>query len=344
MKEWFAVKTSVIVLDSSNMFWGWALLLDALSKLTFGNLVIHKTTAPGEVVRRCRDAKATWILVNKTKITGRTLRALSGQITDIFVMATGYSNIDIDVAKELGIRIWNVAGYANDSVAEYVMAAIGDRCRLLSEHRQAVENGDWARAGQFSHTLGEPTLMKGKTLGIIGLGRIGKAVARIAMAYGIKVIAHDKHQGEDWFEPMKNVKMVKLATLYKESDFISIHANLEEDGYGMIDDAALRMMKATAILINAARGEFINYHDLIHALQVKEIAWAVLDVLPWEPPTTDKAKNIVRALLETGRCKISTHQAWLTKVSMLALIRGIIANMRACSRKEHEGAVVNPAA
>lgn len=339
-------KHRLLVLDSGTLFWGWQLLLVALTKLKWLEVASYPQTKSVEVLPRVIEHKSDWLMLNKVMVHElETIRLLAERgVKHIFVMATGYSNLDVEAMRQFGIRVWNVGGYANRSVAEFVIGSVLERLRLLAEHRLAITDGRWAETGLFSYSAGETGLLAGKTLGIIGLGRIGREVARLALAFGAKIIAYDQRQGDPGFQPMDGVQMVTLDQLYRRADIITIHANYwGEADQNMVSDLAFAQMKPTVIIVNAARGEFLDLRALLVALRAGRVGQAVIDTLPaeMEPPTSEPDQLLIADLVATGRCAISPHQAWLTRESMALLIAGLMTNLRAANNGRRNPNIVN---
>lgn len=227
--------------------------------------------------------------------------------------------VDCDYAAKKGIVVTNIPAYSTESVAQHIFGLLIEVASGIGEHNLSVKSGDWERCPDFCYFNKRLIELHGKTMGIIGMGRIGQRVKDIALAFGMKVIAYNKSRtgkGEGF-------EYVTLEHLYRNSDVISLNCPLTKDNQGMINASAISLMKESAIIINASRGGLINERDLANALNSGRIAGAGLDVLSVEPPTSDnpllKAKNTV----------ITPHIAWATKEARSRLMEIAVANIKA---------------
>jgi glycerate dehydrogenase len=307
-------KTNIVILD------GYTLNPGDLSWKSFeslGEITIYDRTPEAAVLNRAREAEI--LIVNKVKVTSELLSQLPN-LKCICVLATGFNNIDIETAKAKGIPVCNVKGYSSDSVAQQVFAFMLEFSNRVSQHNSSVDNGEWSNCPDFSYTLGTINELAGKTLGIYGFGRIGQAVAKIALAFGMEVLAKHKHPERD---KMSGVTFVDTATLFRKSDFISLHAPLTRENTGLVNQKLLQTMKPTAFLINTARGGFIVEADLKSALESKTIAGAALDVLSEEPPSSD------HVLLRVKNCIKTPHVAWASLEARERLMKETILNIKA---------------
>jgi glycerate dehydrogenase len=291
--------------------------LDYTSLKELGNLKIFEHSTSKEIIERSKDAHI--IICNKTKIT-RALIENASQLKCICVTATGYNNVDIAAAKEYGIPVCNVAGYSTTAVAQHVFAMMSALQNKISLHNDSVQKGDWSAHRDFCYTLSPIHEFAGKTMGIYGFGRIGQQVAKLANAYGMHVIATHKHPIRD---KGKGADFVEWETLLKRSDYLSLHAPLNTDNQGIINEKTLQKMKATAVLINTGRGGLINEKDLRDALQVGTIAAATLDVLSAEPPA------VKHPLLGLNNCLITPHIAWASVEARETLLEETVKNVKA---------------
>ncbi len=279
---------------------------------TFGDFQWFDRTLPEQVVERANQA--TVLFTNKVKLDSDILNQLP-HLKYIGVTATGYNVVDIVAAKELGITVTNAKNYSSNSVAQQVFAMILAFSNRLAEHdnpQKWVKNPDFC---YFDYSLME---LKDKTLGLIGYGDIGKKVAQIALAFEMKVLVHKK---TPFGTVPENISEVNLATILSESDFLSLHCPLTSDNAGFINAESLSKMKASAVLINTARGPLVNEAELADALNAGKIAGAYLDVLSVEPPTKDNP------LLAAKNCKISPHIAWGTLEARQRLIDIVYQNL-----------------
>ena len=273
-----------------------------------GDLSVYNRTPPEQTLERARGAKA--VFTNKVILDAEMLNRLPN-LKFIGVLATGYNVVDIEAATKQGITVCNIPAYSTASVAQMVFAHILNYTQQVARHAESVSKGDWAKSIDFSYWLTPQTELAGKTIGIIGFGRIGQAVARIALAMDMKVIFHNRSQ--------KSTKLaatqVDLDTLLRTSDYVSINCPLTNENQGFINKTALEKMKPTAFLVNTGRGPLINEQDLADALNNGVIAGAGLDVLSVEPAAIEnplqKAKN----------CYITPHIAWATTEARQRLMK-----------------------
>lgn len=303
----------IIVLD------GYALNPGDLSWIeleSIGEVVVYDRTPKDKILERAEGAEI--ILTNKTIISKEIMESLP-KLKYIGVLATGYNVVDIEAAKARGIVVTNVPAYSTDSVAQLVIAYILEFCNHVQEHTNSVKNGDWSRSKDFCYFNYPLIELSGKTLGIIGYGTIGKKVASIASAFGMKVLISSRTVYE---VNLPNTKFVDRKEVFKESDFISIHCPLTEETKGMINKENISLMKKSAFLINTSRGPVIVDEDLKEALNNEIIAGAAVDVLTVEPPASGNP------LLEAKNCFITPHIAWATKEARGRLMNIAVENVR----------------
>ncbi len=258
------------------------------------------------------------IVTNKVIIDREVIESCS-QLKLICVAATGVNNVDIKAAKQRDIKVCNVRAYATPSVVQHVFSLILSLNRKLSSYKKSVINGDWSGSDFFCY-FGLPISdLEGKTLGIIGYGELGQAVAKIARCFGMEVMIAKRHEADS------REGRVDLSTLLSIADVVSLHCPLTEHNYHMIAGDELGTMKHDAILINAARGGLVDELALLAALEDKKIAAAGLDVLEQEPPLFD------HPLLNYQRDNliITPHIAWSSKESRQRLIDEIVKNIQA---------------
>lgn len=286
---------------------------------TMGNVEIYDFTSNEEIFSRAHSAEI--LVVNKTPLPKMVLEGLTA-LKCICVTATGFNNIDTFTAKEKGIVVSNVSGYASDSVAQHVFALILAFTNKVVLHDRGVRQGAWSRQPHFSLTLAPIPLLSGKVLGIAGLGSIGMKVVEIAAAFGMEVIAlRRKGRGKKPGASL-GIKRVSKREFFSESDFITLHAPLTKDTEGMINRRTLGLMKSTAYLINTGRGGLVVEKDLISALDTGQIAGAALDVLSQEPPADD------HPLLSAPNCLITPHNAWASVDARQKLLDATVENIR----------------
>jgi glycerate dehydrogenase len=305
---------NIVVLDGYTLNPG-DLSWEKLEK--FGNLTVYNRTPSGKTVERAKGADA--IFTNKVVIS----REIIGQLPElkfIGVLATGYNVVDIEAAREAGIVVCNIPAYSTDSVAQMVFAHILNFTQRVGLHAQQVGSGKWSSHHDFCFWSSPQTELAGKTLGVIGFGRIGQQVAKIGDAFGMKIIFHNRSMKE---EIPPHFRQVTKEEIFRKSDFISINCPLTAENTGFVNSATIGLMKPTAFLINTGRGPLINEHDLAEALNQGKIAGAGLDVLSIEPPAPDNP------LLTSKNCFITPHIAWATFEARTRLMQIAIDNLRA---------------
>ncbi|WP_261302524.1 D-2-hydroxyacid dehydrogenase [Paenibacillus andongensis] len=292
--------------------------LDWNSLKSLGELVVYDRTAESQILERATDAEI--ILTNKTPLSAQMIQQLP-KLRYIGVLATGYNIVDIQAAKENGIIVANVPAYSTHSVAQLVFALLLEFCHRVQQHSDSVLNGDWSESIDFSYTRSPLVELSGQTMGLIGLGQIGKQTALIAQAMGMRVIATGN--GRNVPQPVEGIEWVQIDELLQHSDVVSLHCPLTPATNQLIDANRIAQMKPTAILINTARGGLLNEKDVAHALNEGRLAGAGLDVLSVEPPQPDNpllhAKNVI----------ITPHIAWATKEARARLMDTAIGNVRA---------------
>jgi glycerate dehydrogenase len=281
-----------------------------------GDLTVYDRTAANETAQRIGDAEV--VLTNKTPLPAETLKA-APKLKYIGVLATGYNIVDVPAAQELGITVTNVPGYSTASVAQTTFALLLEICLRAGDHNNAVHEGRWVSSKDFSFRDFPLIDLAGKTMGIIGLGTIGKAVARIAKAFGMETIAHSRSQSEDG---RVCADYVSLDELLGRSDVISLHCSANPGSIGMINKDAIAKMKDSVILINTARGTIVVEEDLAAALDSGKIYAAGLDVISEEPM---KAGN---PLLSAKNCIFTPHFAWATQDSRKRCMEIAAANIQ----------------
>ncbi|HUU60270.1 MAG TPA: D-2-hydroxyacid dehydrogenase, partial [Phycisphaerae bacterium] len=261
----------IVVLDGYTLNPG-DLSWDGLKAL--GDCEIHDRTPPEEVRARAADAEIA--LTNKTVLDRRTLGSLP-KLRYIGVLATGYNVVDVQAAGERNIVVTNVPDYATGAVAQFTMALLLELALRAGDHSRTVREGRWANCRDFCYWDAPLIELDGLTLGLIGFGRIGRAVGHLAMAFGMEVLAFDVVR-----PPNHWVEFVDLETLLRRSDVVSLHCPLSDQTDGLINADRIALMKPTAFLINTARGPLVNERDLAEALDAGKIAGAAVDVLRTE--------------------------------------------------------------
>ena len=278
-----------------------------------GDLEIYDRTDTAQILNRAKYADL--VLTNKTLLSSESLRQLP-KLKYIGVLATGYNCVDVQTAKELGIAVTNIPSYGTASVAQFVFVLLLELCHNVKQHHYAVANGQWATSRDWTFWLTPLIELEGKVMGIVGLGRIGRHVARVAIAFGMHVIATDQ---VPIAEP--GVQPTTLEKLLVESDVVSLHCPLFPETLGLINRERLATMKSSAFLINTSRGPLIIDEDLADALNQGVIAGAGLDVLSMEPPMRDNA------LLKSRNCIVTPHIAWATKEARSRLMNIAVKNV-----------------
>ena len=283
-----------------------------------GELQVFDRTTENEIVARAHDAEI--VLTNKTRVSAETLRQLRGT-RYIGVLATGYDPVDVRAARELGINVTNVPTYGTASVAQLTFALLFELCYHVGLHSEATRAGEWSRSEDFSFWKTPLIELAGKTIGIVGMGRIGQRVAELAVAFEMRVVAADEIKrpvpawpGFQWYE---------VDELLAHSDVVSLHCPLMPQTQGIINARSLAKMKPSAFLINTSRGPLIVEQALADALNSGRIAGAGLDVLSSEPPAPDNP------LLRAKNCIVTPHIAWATKEARTRLLEAAVANLRA---------------
>ncbi|MEZ9594829.1 D-2-hydroxyacid dehydrogenase [Shewanella sp. 10N.261.52.F9] len=282
----------------------------------FGGFSCYERSASNEVLARSEAAEV--ILTNKTALDAKLLAKLP-KLKYIGVLATGTNVVDLDAARARGIVVTNVPGYGPDAVAQMVFAHILHSTQQVSRHSDAVKAGVWSTSQDFCFTLSPLQSLKGKTLGLVGFGDIGKAVAQIALAFGMTVMVNTRHSS---IELPEGCAWVEQQQLFTQADIVSLHCPLTPATDKLINSATLKLMKQTAMLINTARGGLIDEAALALALESKQLAFAGVDVLSSEPPSADNP------LLHVSNISISPHNAWATIEARQSLLNIAIANLQ----------------
>lgn len=303
----------IVVLDGYALNPG-DLRWDALQAI--GECTIYDRTPAALTVERARGAEI--VLTNKV-VLDREVIAQLPELRYIGVLATGINVVDIADAHERGIVVTNVPAYSTRSVAQLVMALLLEFTHHVGHHAQSVREGRWSACPDFSYADYPLIELDGLIMGIVGLGRIGRAVASLAQAFGMSVLANHHRP----ITPPPGVEMVDLETVFRRGDVISLHCPLTPQTTGMVNAARLALMKPTAFLINTGRGPLIQEQELADALNAGCLAGAGLDVLSNEPPHADNP------LLTAKNCLITPHIGWATHAARTRLLAAVVANTRA---------------
>ena len=313
----------IVVLDGFTLNPG-DLSWDELKSL--GDCEIHDRTPQEEVVKRAADAEI--VLTNKAPVTRESILSLP-KLKYIGVLATGYNIVNTAAARERDILVTNVPTYGTRSVAQHTFALLLELTQHAGHHAQTVRDGRWTTSSDFCYWDYPLVELDSLTMGIVGYGRIGKAVAELAAAFGMKVLATSvtpKHAPT-------NIQFTDLATLFRQSDVISLHCPLTPQTKNMVDTKRLGLIKPTAFLLNTSRGPLIDEPALADALNSGRLAGAAVDVLSVEPPPADNP------LLRAKNCLVTPHIAWATRAARSRLMQIAIANVRAFIAGEPENVV-----
>ena len=285
----------------------------------FGEFKSYLTSKPEDIAERCDGADA--IIINKLPINEKTIGSLDS-LKIVLVTATGFDNLDMDYLKSRGIAVCNVKGYSTDSVAQHTFALMFYVYEKLRAYDDFVKNGDYSRHDIFTYFDESFYELKGKVWGIVGLGEIGRSVAKIATAFGCEVVYYST-SGRNSNNDFEKVDFDKLLEI---SDIISIHAPLNENTKYLFNAEAFKKMKKSAVLINVGRGPIINERDLTDALKNDEIAAAALDVLEKEPMSPESPFFEIK---DSRKLYITPHIAWATREARERLMMEVYKNLKA---------------
>jgi glycerate dehydrogenase len=305
---------NIVVLDGYTLNPG-DLSWDALQQL--GPCTIHDRTPPEQVVERARDAEV--VLTNKALLPRDTIAALPN-LKYIGVLATGYNVVDIAAAKERGIPVANIPDYGTHSVAQFTFALLLELAHHIGHHAQTVRDGCWVRSADFCYWDSPLIELHGLTFGVIGFGKIGRATAKLADAFGMKVLVHNRSRPADL---PAHYQFVNLEELLARSDVVSLHCPLTPENKQFINAERLARMKPTAFLLNTSRGPLLDEAAVASALSSGKIAGAAVDVVSVEPPKADNP------LLTAKNCLVTPHLAWATRAARARLMDIAVENIRA---------------
>lgn len=283
----------------------------------YGTLTIYERTAPEQLIQRAIDADA--VLTNKVAFGEREMAQLP-RLRYIGVQATGYNIIDVEAARRHGITVTNIPAYSTDSVAQMVMAHLLNIAQRADYYAQQNRAGRWSTNPDFCYWDTPLIELAGKQMGLVGLGRTGMAVARLAAAFGMRVAAYTSKPQSELPE---GIEKQALDTLFATSDVVSLHCPLTPDTHHLVDARRLALMKPTAILINTARGPVVDEQALADALNSGALYAAGIDVLCEEPPRSDSP------LLHARNSFVTPHIAWATIEARTRLLQICEANLRA---------------
>lgn len=289
-------------------------LVDASTLRELGEVIEYGLLKYEEVAEKIADADI--VICNKTKLDSYTLR-LAKNLKYIGLFATGYNNIDIDYCKEHNIAVCNAGSYSTNAVAQHTFALILEHYNNTAKYNQFVQDGKWKRSKTFSPFVYPLSELAGKTLGIVGLGSIGQAVAKIANAFEMNVIAYNRSPRE-----IENVKMVSLDELLSTSDIVSVHCPLNSESEHMFNKETFAKMKNGALFVNTARGGVMNEQDLFDALESEHLGGALIDTLAVEPMEEDCI------LMNAKNCIITPHIAWAPLETRVRLMNIVVDNIK----------------
>jgi len=281
-----------------------------------GECVIHERTPVGQVLDRARDAEI--ILVSKVKLTAEILAGLP-KLRYISMLATGYNNVDVAAAAERGVPVSNVPAYSTESVVQTAFALLLELATHVGLHDAAVKEGEWVRCPDHSFWKGSIVELDGLTIGIVGYGTIGRAMARVAAAFGMKVIAHAPRIPAD--PGPVPVSFVQMEELFASADVVSLNCPQTAENTAFVNTRLLSLMRPGAFFLNVARGGLVNEADLADALNRGVIAGAGLDVVAYEPMLANNP------LLTAANCIFTPHIAWASLAARRRLMRIVADNI-----------------
>lgn len=285
-----------------------------------GDFTTHDRTPADKILDRSKGAQV--LLTNKTPLSADTLAKLP-DLQYIGVLATGYNIVDVKAAAQRGVVVTNIPTYGTDTVAQHATSLMLELLRGTAAHDRAVKEGKWTNCADWCFALQRIVELTGKTLGIVGVGRIGIALAKIGAAMGMKLVGHDHY----WPDAAKlgglQIERLEMDELFKRSDVISLHCPLTPDTNQLVNATRLKMMKKTAVIINTSRGPLIDNQALADALKAGTIAGAALDVLDIEPPPASNP------LLKAPNCLITPHISWYATEARDRLMNIAVENLKA---------------
>lgn len=310
-------KMEIVVLDGYTLNPG-DLNWDGISK--FGDLTVYDRTNYNnkDIIKNIGNASI--VFTNKTPLDGDVLKNVPN-LKYIGVLATGYNVVDIEIAKKQNITVTNVPDYSSKAVAQFTMGLLLEMCHQIGAHNTAVKNGDWIKSKDFCFWNFPLIELSGKTIGLIGFGKIGKATAKLAIAFGLNVKVYNRTVYSE-FES-EHLQFVPLDELLKTSDIVSLHCPLNKQTQNIINKVSITKMKPESLLINTSRGPLINEKDLSIALNEGKIAGAALDVITKEPMLENNP------LLTAKNCIITPHIAWASKEARMRLMQTTADNLTA---------------
>ena len=309
----------IVILDAFTVDQG-KLSWDALNDIA--EVEEYERTSPDEVVSRCRGAEI--VLTNKVILDAAALNMLP-RLQYIGVLATGYNVVDLEVASRQNIVVTNIPAYSTESVAQMVFSHILNIVSRVDHYARENREGKWSKSKDFCYLDHNLTELADKVIGIVGLGNTGMATARIALAFGMKVMAYTS---KDEDELPEGISKASLNTLFTQADYLSLHCPLTDETKNLVNAARLETMKRSAVLINTGRGPLVNDEDVAEALHSGTIAAFGTDVATLEPIPADNP------LLSAPNCYITPHIAWATKEARQRLIDISVSNIIAFIKGE----------
>ncbi len=279
-----------------------------------GEVTYYERTSPCDVVNRAKNAD---ILISNKVILSREVLCQLDKLKYIGLLSTGFNVVDLEYAKEKNIPVCNIPNYSTKSVAQLTIALILELAMGVGKHAASVNGGDWCRCKDFCYRVQDITELDGKTIGLIGYGAIAKEVAKIAIAFGMKVLAYRRSAFTDSI-----AKATSLEEIYRQSDVISLHCPMNKDSDRLIDKIAISKMKDGVLLINTARGGIVDEGALREGLDSGRIGGYAADVLSTEPPTADNR------LIGAPNCYITPHIAWASREARERLISIAVSNVK----------------
>lgn len=292
--------------------------LDWKALAVLGDLKVYDRTEASHIVERIGDAEL--ILTNKTPISADTMKACK-KLRYVGVLATGFNIVDVAAAKAAGIVVTNIPTYGTDAVAQFAFALLLEVCHHVGHHAQTVRDGEWTKCPDFCYWHHPLIELAGKTMGLIGFGRIGQRTGEIARAFGMKVLAFDEYPNKAFEKD--GISYTTLDRLLAESDVVSLHCPLTDKNKGMINQDSIAKMKDGAILINTSRGPLVDEAALAAALDSGKLAAAAVDVVSTEPIKADNP------LLKARNALVTPHIAWAPKEARSRLMDIAVDNLRA---------------
>ena len=283
-----------------------------------GEVVLHDRTSHEQILEAAKDADA--VLLNKSFLTREILEHCT-RLKFISVIATGYNTVDVQAAKQLGILVSNVPSYGTAAIGQHAIALLLELTNHVAYHDGEVRKGRHGGEGDWCFWDYPSIELENKTMGIVGLGRIGQSVANVALAFGMRVLACDSVKYEEM--KRKGICYVDMDTLLTSSDVISLHCPLFEETKKLINRESIAKMKNGVYLINNSRGALVDEEALVEALRSGKIAAAGLDALAEEPPQAD------HPLLQLSNCVVTPHISWAALECRQRLVRSAIENLRA---------------